>query len=206
MASRIKKVEKELLGSLSEGISYRTVEEVESLVEKGWVEQNPAMTDDDGKLATRLTSAGEDKLESLKKPEKVEPETVEVEAVVPQASLFNELAKTASEPEPDAPEPLAFETPDVPEKVARVEPEIEKNIPMPVLNKGRMRGSYKYPFEKMEIGDSFHVAKSEERPKPARTLASTVSTASKKYGKVFRVRSVGEEDPKGPGARVFRVE
>lgn len=105
-------------------------------------------------------------------------------------------------------EPVEVQAPapvDEPEEAQESDFELEKGIPVPVSAK-RMRGSYKYPFEKMEVGDSFHIAPTKERPKPARTLASTVSTASKKFGKLFRVRTVDVTDPKGPGARVFRLE
>lgn len=202
MGKRITKAEKEILALLygaEAGFAYVDPNEVVDMVERGWVEQNPGMVED-GKLATRLTDAGKAKHESLIKPEKPKEEpAVDTEPEAPAAapSLFTQL-------EQEPPAETAQED-DSEEDDGQIELEIEKNVPMPVRTRGR-RGSYKYPFKKMEVGDSFHVAATEDRPKPSRTLASTVSTASKKFGKLFRVRSVGEDDPKGAGARVFRIE
>lgn len=61
-----------------------------------------------------------------------------------------------------------------------------------------------YPFEKMEIGVSFFVPATEARPNPAKSLASTISSANKRYDgeRTFVVRPV--ETPT-KGARVYRV-
>lgn len=90
--------------------------------------------------------------------------------------------------------------------------EIESGIELPTVRRGG-RGANVYPFDEMDVGHSFHVPVSEEKPNPAKSLASTVSSATARYkdedGNVTRkfvVRSVGDSDPKGPGARVFRVE
>ena len=85
-----------------------------------------------------------------------------------------------------------------------------------------------YPFDSMEPGQSFHVPATAERPNPAKSLASTVSSANKRYAVVipgetrvdrkgntvpatrqerrFRVVAVDSGDVRGVGARVFRVE
>lgn len=90
--------------------------------------------------------------------------------------------------------------------------ELETGVALPTVRRGG-RGANIYPFDDMEVGHSFHVPVSEDKPNPAKSLASTVSSATARYkdesGEVTRkfvVRSVGAEDPKGPGARVFRVE
>jgi len=90
--------------------------------------------------------------------------------------------------------------------------ELESGIALPTVRRGG-RGANIYPFDEMDVGQSFHVPVSEDKPNPAKSLASTVSSATARYkdesGEVTRkfvVRSVGAEDPKGPGARVFRVE
>jgi hypothetical protein len=109
----------------------------------------------------------------------------------------------------------------------------------------------KYPFDRLEVGQSFHVAATSEMPKPASTLAGAVTNANKNYSydhesetevvirsifetdsegkrirspdgrfnkigehevvmpvrvpiRHFTIRSVGEDDKRGPGARVFR--
>ncbi len=110
----------------------------------------------------------------------------------------------------------------------------------------------KYPFDKLEVNQSFHVVATTEQPEPAKTLAGAVTNANNKfsrpdptgafetkvmaqyakdehgkriknedgsyqkigeqavqrpkivYDRHFTIRSVGADDKKGPGARVFR--
>ena len=237
MAKRLTKDEKDVLrlfGNTDEGILYFSEERVETLVNKGLVEQNPGIVLND-EFATRLTASGLDQLVLLK-PKEEPPEPIEVEV---KDGYVGEVEIEEEEEEQAHPTlPWANVAPEPSDLVLRVEveaePPIESEVPSHLLKqdfevieeekkqvasdfeleKGieighvarRPRGSYKYPFEKMEVGDSFHVASTEKRPNPARTLASTVSSASKKYDKVFRVRTVGDLDPKGQGARVFRLK
>lgn len=102
---------------------------------------------------------------------------------------------------------------------------IEDNVPMPT-GSGRGRGGNVYPFDALEVGQSFFVPNSEEKPNAAKSLASTVSSATARYavpaadgstktnkkGEVvpvmvetrkFVVRSVEENGVKG--ARVWRT-
>lgn len=102
---------------------------------------------------------------------------------------------------------------------------IEDNVPMPT-GSGRGRGGNVYPFDALEVGQSFFVPNSEEKPNAAKSLASTVSSATARYavasedgatktnkkGKVvpvmvetrkFVVRSVEENGVNG--ARVWRT-
>lgn len=129
--------------------------------------------------------------------------------------------------------------------------EIESDVVMPTgaTRRGR-EGSY--PFDKLEIGQSFHVAKTAENPDPTNRLASSVSGARVRFSvetgetetvevkryqrnpegkgfakdaeghrivegtetvtrpklqvtRDFAVKSVGADDPKGEGARVWRI-
>lgn len=57
---------------------------------------------------------------------------------------------------------------------------IETGIALPVSKRGGNRESA-YPFEALEVGQSFFVAGSEKHPEPAKSLASTVSGATKRY-------------------------
>lgn len=149
-------------------------------------EINESITEEyDGKtlFATRATQKGIDYLKSL---------------------------ETTEPPTPKETKPMNFE--------------LEDGIAVPAARRGRS-GQSKYPFDQMEVGQSFHVAPTEERPKPATAIASTVSSATKRFyerdtlgnivkddnGKPiktreFIVRAVGSDDPKGEGARVFRVK
>jgi hypothetical protein len=58
--------------------------------------------------------------------------------------------------------------------------EIESGIAMPVTKRGGKRESA-YPFNKLEVGQSFFIPASEKHPEPAKSLASTVSGAAKRY-------------------------
>ena len=102
---------------------------------------------------------------------------------------------------------------------------IEDSIPIPTIS-GRGRGGNVYPFDQLEVGQSFFVANDESKPNAAKSLASTVSSATARYavpaedgstktnkkGEVvpvmvetrkFVVRSVEENGVKG--ARVWRT-
>jgi hypothetical protein len=65
---------------------------------------------------------------------------------------------------------------------------------MPPSRGGRNRSVY--PFDALAVGQSFHVPASEAKPNPAKSLASTVSSANKRNAKdggssaKFEVRSV----------------
>lgn len=56
---------------------------------------------------------------------------------------------------------------------------------LPPSRKGNFGGGapIKYPFERMEIGQSFFVPVSEKLPDPVKTLGSTVSSANMRYAK-----------------------
>ncbi|WCZ58265.1 hypothetical protein UFRH5_47 [Pseudomonas phage UF_RH5] len=57
---------------------------------------------------------------------------------------------------------------------------IEDNVPMPT-GSGRGRGGNVYPFDALEVGQSFFVPNSEEKPNAAKSLASTVSSATARF-------------------------
>lgn len=102
---------------------------------------------------------------------------------------------------------------------------IEAGVPMPSIS-GRGRTGTTYPFDKMEPGNSFFVPNDESKPNAAKSLASTVSSATARYAvpaadgstkankageqvpvmvetRKFVVRSVEENGVKG--ARVWRT-
>lgn len=102
---------------------------------------------------------------------------------------------------------------------------LEAGVPLPTIKRGG-RGGEVYPFDEMGVGQSFFVAASEDKPNPAKSLASTVSSATARYVvpssdgatktnkkgetvpvmvevRKFVVRSVEENGVKG--ARVWRT-
>lgn len=92
---------------------------------------------------------------------------------------------------------------------------------------GRGRGGNTYPFDQMAVGQSFFVANTEKKPDAAKSLASTVSSATARYAvatgnkktnrkgvevaemkavRTFTVRAVDETAKGGGiGARVWRT-
>lgn len=87
---------------------------------------------------------------------------------------------------------------------------IESGVPVPEINRGGRVGATKYPFEKLEIGQSFFVLATEKTPNPAKSLASTVNSANKRYKTTTPVRRFAiraSQDGQGKaGARVWRIE
>jgi hypothetical protein len=102
---------------------------------------------------------------------------------------------------------------------------LEAGVPLPTIKRGG-RGGEVYPFDEMGVGQSFFVAASEDKPNQAKSLASTVSSATARYAvpsadgatktnkkgetvpvmvetRKFVVRSVEENGVKG--ARVWRT-
>ncbi len=74
-------------------------------------------------------------------------------------------------------ETSAAETP-----AARSNIEIDDDVPMPQLKQRRGAGrNVRYPFDQLEVGQSFHVPATAKMPKPAEQLASTISGARAKY-------------------------
>lgn len=106
--------------------------------------------------------------------------------------------------------------------------ELQTGFEPPAKKRGGRSGSV-YPFEKMEVGQSFHIPATEDRPEPWKSLASSVSAATAKFSvvdpdgktrtnrngkevpvmiptKEFRIWQAETNDPCGPGARVARVK
>ena len=121
------------------------------LVEAGLVEINPAMVNEAGEIATRATQAGIESLDSS---------AIVVDNATTEAnSAIAETGKT--------------------EKVKTMF-QIEDNVPVPAIS-GRGRGGNVYPFDQLAVGQSFFVANDESKPNAAKSLASTVSSATARY-------------------------
>ena len=87
--------------------------------------------------------------------------------------------------------------------------ELESNVPMPSIV-GRGRTSTTYPFEQMEVGQSFFVANTEAKPNAAKSMASTVSSATARFAvpKVpaeTKANKAGEQVPVMVNTRQFVV-
>lgn len=189
----------EIVAAGANGI-YTSPEVHMPLIEAGLVEINPAMTNENGEIATRATQKG---IESLDNGNGVADNAT--------SETQTETAETGTT-----------------QKVKTMF-KIEDSIPVPTISgrgRGGGRGGNVYPFDQLEVGQSFFVANSEDKPNAAKSLASTVSSATARYavasedgatktnkkGEVvpvmvetrkFVVRSVEENGVKG--ARVWRT-
>ena len=85
---------------------------------------------------------------------------------------------------------------------------IEDNVPLPTAS-GRGRGGNTYPFDALNVGQSFFVPNSEDKPNAAKSLASTVSSATARYAEVvegqFKANKKGEQVPVTRETRKFVV-
>jgi hypothetical protein len=173
--------------TIAGGFIYASANEVAPLVAAELVETNAAMTDESGNIATRATTKGIETMDA------------------------NTATATADAPAAPAAAPVAATRP------ARGSFTIRTEVPVPTIQRGG-RGGNVYPFDQLPVNGSFHIAATDAKPNPAKSLASTVSSASKRYedahkesngaipSRKFIVRSVGDNDPDGKGARIFRVE
>lgn len=199
------------------GFLYANADEIAPLVAAELVETNPAMLDESGNVAARATTKG-------------------IEAVNTTATNTDTNAAASAA---------------VTEAQARASAfEIDDYVPNLTIKRGG-RGGEIYPFDSLEVNKSFHVPATPDKPDPAKSLASTVSSAAARYAvgtgtfedvtvtdyqldaegkrvkgadgkfiktgehvenrevmkktREFIVRSVGAEDPRGPGARVIRI-
>ena len=85
---------------------------------------------------------------------------------------------------------------------------IEDGIAMPTAS-GRGRGGNVYPFDALNVGQSFFVPNTAEKPNAAKSLASTVSSATARYAEViegqFKTNKKGEQVPATRETRKFVV-
>lgn len=158
---------------------YTSVAQHKPLLDAGYVEVNTGMADGNGNVATRATATGIDAAAKSVAGASPAPAGAATEAAKPAASR---------------PSPSNFELDDA--------------VAMPTIKRGGPGGNV-YPFDTMNAGQSFFVAATDDRPNPAKSLASTVSSATKRYAdqtpvRKFAVRSVVENGAKG--ARVWRTE
>lgn len=85
------------------------------------------------------------------------------------------MNQTATEAAPVA--AAATEAP----KASRLAIEIDDYVPATRNKRGGGKGGELYPFEALEVGKSFHVANTSDKPDVAKALASTVSSATARY-------------------------
>lgn len=124
-----------------------------SLVEAGLVEINPEMTNDAGEIATRATPKG---IETVNPKDIKAAETNGAVTATNAATLTPGATAIKS----------AFKLDDA--------------VALPTIKRGG-RGGNVYPFDEMGVNQSFFVAATSDKPDPAKSLASTVSSATARY-------------------------
>lgn len=75
---------------------------------------------------------------------------------------------------------------------------------LPPSKRGNAKGGgapVKYPFDHLQVGQSFFVPVSEEHPDPVKTLGSTVSSANMRYAEETGEKETKEVTKRGPGNR-----
>lgn len=82
---------------------------------------------------------------------------------------------------------------------------IIKNAALPASKRGNKGGGAptQYPFETMEVGDTFFVPVSEKHPNPVKSLGSTVSSANAKFAVPTGDTKVVSRTKRGKGNRAI---
>jgi hypothetical protein len=71
---------------------------------------------------------------------------------------------------------------------------------------GRGGAPTQYPFDKMEVGQSFFVPVSEKHPDPVKTLGSTVSSANHRYAEPTGEKKTVTRTKRGAGNKAMKDE
>jgi len=144
----------------------------------GLVEVNNALTNDAGEVATRATAQGVEYVEALPKDDN-SGDSAANDNATSGAVVINNQSETEGNSNMNTATALATTTAAALAVVASAFA-IDNDIPPPSGSKRRVGGE-KYPFDALQPGQSFFVPATEENPNPAKSLASTVSSATARY-------------------------
>lgn len=110
-------------------------------------------------------------------------------------SMHNEAGELATRATAKGIESMnAPQTASAPQATAKPNFAIDDGIPLAPVT-GRGRGGETYPFDQLQAGQSFFVPNSAEKPNVAKSLASTVSSATRRYAEVIEGQT--RKDRKG---------
>lgn len=84
--------------------------------------------------------------------------------------------------------------------------EIDDDVEFKTSKKSRHSKVMELPFAQLEIGQSFHLVSEKNQREQAARLSAWCQLAGKRLDRRFSMRTVAEEDPRGPGLRIWRVE
>lgn len=194
-------IELKALNSYGEGGTTWPTKDAQKFEKLGVVELGSAVEDDQTQI--RINAAGAQYLKDL------EPA---VDTGSNSGENANQAGNAAEQPKSTGVKPMF---------------KIESNVDIPAQTR-RTRTSA-FPFDQLEVGQSFFVAATEDKPDPAKSLASTVNGANERHSEVipgetvtnrkgnvvparkplrkFIVRAVTEQQDgvEVKGARVWRV-
>ncbi len=149
-------------------------DDLAALVTAGHVEVREDIVDENGAIAARATATGAAVADATP-------------AAAPVASPFGATASAAFTPAaapvaaaPVAAAPVAA-TVVVPAPAAPAASSFALIGGVPIPAAKRFGKSSTYPFDSMEVGQSFFVAATQDRPNPAKSMASTVNSAKARY-------------------------
>lgn len=160
------------------GFMYTKGDDNAEMLAVGMVEINAALTNDAGEVATRATAEGVAYVEALPKDENsgdaAANDNANSGAVVTNNQSETEGNSNTMNTATNLPAATLAAV-----AIASAFA-IDNDIPPPSGAKRRVGGE-KYPFDQLQPGQSFFVAATEENPNPAKSLASTVSSATARY-------------------------
>lgn len=133
------------------------------LVHEGMAEINPEIKNEAGEVATRATQKGIDSMNT----ENNQANTGDTSLNLSQSGEGKPVLTNT-------------EAPAVGNISGKSGFTLDSGIEMPTIQRGG-RGGNVYPFDEMEKGQSFFVAATAAKPDPAKSLASTVSSATARY-------------------------
>lgn len=215
LKNTLQKALREIVAATQEGSFAYTSEGVhEKLIEHGFVEINPEIKDETGDIATRATQAGIDYASEVLNMGGLPLESAS------QVGLIGERADALAK--------------EVVEHIAKAKSSIviEKGVPVPSKGYAFVQRRQAFPFDELEVEDSFFIKSTESKPEPWKSYASTVSNATRSFAvpdssgetivnrkgqkvpklvqtRKFVIRAVEETDAETGevvvGARVWRV-
>lgn len=162
------------------GYEFASGKDQKALLDAGLVEANAAITNDQGATATRTTDSGNAFVNELYANQSNQSEGTDVEQITAKPSGVAQRPSFS----------------------------IVGDVAIPNVTRTRTANSL-YPFDDLEIGQSFFVPASEDKPNPAKSLASTVTSANDRYAHEVEgeteINRKGETVPKKAFDRRFIV-
>ena len=201
MAVKISKANLALLKEVVEevnpaqGYALLDADRYKALVKAGLIEVNSDIVDEDGNTAVRLTDKGNEAMDYTVSELPLESATVPVESAVEAVESPKATRATVS------PEDIA---------ISKVE------IPLPEKTASERAGRSRYPFDALEVNQSFFVADADNKQPRFRNMKATVSKRNKDAEEAgsevrFEVRNIqdgaawGEQYAGKTGAGVWRI-